>query len=206
MSYIVIVATVITIYLLAFYIVFTALFGVANPTNEILALTLIMGLFLLLLIPTITELASFMRASFYLDGIELGYIIKKLEAIRKDSYDPKDLSRFLTETMHYSYIALTIKNHFYISDSSRFTTEEVNQLIKLKTENGVWIAAKELNSINLASHDISRIGILRNRNGREIGKIIFGKKAAGGAVTQRDLVKHEAIIGIVACIVEENSH
>lgn len=206
LSYIVIIATAIVVYLLAFYIVFTALFGIANPTNEVLMLNLIMGLFLLLLMPTITELANFMRASFYTDRIELGYIIKKLEVIKKDSYDPKDIARFLADTMHYSYVALTVKDHFYLSDSSRFTTEEVNQLAKLKAENGAWIVADELKEIDSASqHNISRIGILRNRNGKEIGKIIFGKKVTAGAITRRDLVKHEAIIGIISCIVEENN-
>lgn len=205
MSYVIIIVTGVIIYLLVFYAVFNALFGIPNPSGSVLMLNVVMAAFLLLLMPTLSELTGFMRASFYVDRIELGYITKKLEGINKSSFDPRDIVKFLADSMHYSYILLVLNGHLYSSDNSKFSADEISQLANLKLQdNQIWAPLSALGGDISKSHDISRIGNLTDKNGKSIGKIVFGKRIAEGTLSRRDLVKHEAIIGVLSAVAEEN--
>lgn len=202
MSYAILLITAAIIYLLAFYIIFTALFGIPNPTNEVLTLNIVMAVFLLILMPTLTELANFMKANFYTDRIELGYITNKLEKIPRGSYESHDVARFLADTMHYSYVAIVINGRLYASNNARFTSAEAIQIGRLKVDDNIWV--KNLAEDIAKPHEISRVARLTSKTGKEIGKVVFGKRLASSHLSRRDLVKHEAILGVLSCVVEEN--
>lgn len=206
MSYIILITTAIIIYLLAFYTVFSALYGTSNPAPNVLILNVIMAAFLLLLMPALTELTNFMKANFFVDKIELGYITKKLENIDRSSFDPKDIAKFLSDSMHYSYLILIINGRLYAPENLKITADQVEKIARLKpSTDTTWITSAELKTALAEDTDISRIGILKNKNGKEIGKVIFGKRASESNLTRKDVVKHEAIIGILATIAEEYS-
>ena len=205
MSSVILIAMAAIISLLAFYAIFSALFGIPNPSKEILLLNITMAIFLLLLMPTIIETTNFMRANFYIDRIELGYITKKIESIDKNNLDLKDISKFLSDSMHYSYIAFEIGGRIYTTDTSKFTTVEVEHIARAKShDHDLWIKPNEFDATIAESHNISKIGILTNKNGKEIGKLIFGKRIAEGALSRKDQVKQEAIMGLLSVIIEDN--
>lgn len=197
----ILITTAVIIYLLAFYAVFSALFGIPNPSIEVLLLNIIMAVLLLLLTPALTELTNFMKANYYLEKIDLGYVEKKLENISKSTFDARDIAKFLADTMHYDNIAIILNEHYYPSDETKLTTEEVERLSNLQAENNEkWIISKkELSN----EHGISKIGILTNKHGKVIGKIVFGKHLSDQGVSRRDEIKQEEILGILSCMIED---
>ena len=206
MSLVILAAAAIIIYLLVFYIVFNALFGIPNPSGPVLALNVIMAVFLLLLMPTFSEVLTFMRATFFIDKIDLGYINKKLEKIRHSNFEQKDIATFLSDTMHYSYLALIIDGHLYSSNSSRFSAEEIERISHMRApEHGQWILPSENSPEFIHERGITRIGIMRDKSGKELGKIIFGKRLSEARLSHEELIKHEAVIGLLSCVVEENT-
>ena len=206
MSYVILIATAIIIYLLAFYAVFSALYGTSNPAPNVIILNVIMAAFLLLLMPALIELTNFMKANFFIDKIELGYITKKLENIDRSSFDPKDIAKFLSDAMHYSSVILITGGRLYAPENTKITADQIEKIARLKpSASSIWIAPTELKNVLAEDTDISRIGVLTNKNGKEIGKIIFGKRASEANLTRKDIVKHEAIINILSAITEEYS-
>ncbi len=201
MSFVILIATAIIIYLLAFYAVFNALFGIPNPSTEVLILNVIMAVFLLLLTPALSELTSFMKANYYTNRIDLGYISKKIENITKSSFEPRDTAKFLADTLHYSYIMFIINGHSYSSDDTKFSTLEIEELNRFKMpEKGIWINHK---SGITSEHNISKIGFFTDKNGKDIGKIVFGKHLGEGNISRKDQIKQEEIIGLISCVIEE---
>lgn len=201
MSYAILIATAIIIYILAFYIVFTALFKIPNPSVEILILNLIMALFLILLMPALIELTNFMKTSFFTDKIELSYIMKKLDSLDGKKFDPKDTVKFLADTLHYENCALIFPKYAYSSNNSIFTSDEINEILHLKpAEDSIWTA-------KLPEKDgfhISRIAMLKNSKGKEIGKLVFGKPIVDKKTSKKDLVKIEAVVNMVGVIAEDS--
>ncbi len=203
MSYIILVATAVILYMLAFYIVFTAMFSIPNPSIEILILNIIMAIFLLLLMPAMSELTNFMKASFFSDKIELGYIMKKLDAIDSRTFDPRDTARFLADTLHYESCALILSKHAYATDNTKFTPEEISTILSLKpVESRPWIDPN-----NIPTKDgfhISEAIILKDSKGKEIGTLIFGKRISEKRLTKRDFIKIEAVANMISAIAEES--
>ncbi len=205
MSYGIIIASAIIIYLLAFYAVFSALFGVSNPTLEIIFLNLVMAVMLLLLIPTLNELAGFMKASYNVDKIELGYVIKKMERITKSEFDPKDMAGFLAEVLHYSFFAIIIDKKFYASNDVKFTSEEIDRINHLKLiDHKVWIPQTELTANGITGHSVTNVVILTSKNGKPIAKAVFGKKLSDQAQNRKEQIKQDAVISMLAAIVEDS--
>lgn len=206
MSYLILAATTIIIYILIFYTVFTALFHVASPSIEVIALNLIMAAILLLLLPAISEFMAYMRTAVVLDEVNLAYILKKLERIDKASFDPRDIAGFLADCLHYSYIALIINERIYPSATMKISGHEVAALAKLHPKAGeLWVAKGALDKDVAKKCEISRVGVLRDEDGKEIGKIVFGKKETRIELSRRDLIKYTTIVEVLATVVEENS-
>lgn len=203
MSYVILIATAIIIYLLAFYVVFTAMFSIPNPSPEILILNGIMAIFLLLLIPALYELTNFMKASFFTDKIELSYVIKKLDSIGPKGFDPRDTARFLADTLHYENCAIIFPKHAYVTDNTHFTSDEIEEIIHLQPAEGkIWVKASELPK--KSGFPITEIATIKNSNGKELGKLVLGKRANERSLPRRDLVKIEAVVGMISVLVEEN--
>ena len=203
MSYILLVVTAIIIYILAFYIVFTAMFSIPNPSMEVLTLNIVMAIFLLLLMPIMSELTNFMKSSFFTDKIELGYIMKKLDAIDSKTFDPRDTARFLADTLHYESCALILSKHAYATNNAKFTTEEINTLLSLKTVEGQpWIDPKNIPLKN--DFHISETIVLKNSKGKEIGALVLGKRISERHLTRRDFIKIEAVANMISALAEES--
>lgn len=62
LSYIVIIASIAVIYMVVFYLIFSAMFRGSTPSTEVIILNFIMILFFLLLMPAMNQLSSFIRS------------------------------------------------------------------------------------------------------------------------------------------------
>lgn len=205
MSYTIVIASTVILYLLAFYLVFNALFSTSNPTIEVIALNLIMAIILLLFVPTVRELTDFMRASYSTNKIALGYITKKLDRIDKSEFDPKDVSKFLAEVLHYSYFAIIIDKKVYSSSDTKFTSEEIDRINHLKLiDHKVWYPQTELIKDGVADKSISSVAILTNKSGKPIARAIFGKKLYEQPLSRREQIKQDSVINMLSAIIEES--
>lgn len=203
MSYAILTATAIIIYLLVFYVVFTALFRTPNPSVEVLILNSIMAIFLIAIMPALLELTNFMKASFLSDRIQLGYITKKIDNIKPKDFDPKELVQFLADTLHYGDCALILAKHTYVTNNMRFPTDEAEIILQLKpTDGSVWVKSPE--KILKNGFCVSEVALLRDSKGKEIGRLVFGKKINGKTLQRKELVKVEAVINMVSVLVEES--
>jgi len=203
MSYAILTATAVIIYLLVFYIVFAALFRTPNPSVEVLILNSIMAIFLLAIMPALLELANFMKASFLSDRIQLGYIIKKLDNIKPKDFNPKETVQFLADTLHYEECALVLPKHVYATNNVRFSTDEAEDILRLKPIEGlIWVKTPEKTLKN--GFNVSEIAALRDSKGKEIGKLVFGKKVNGKTLQRKEFVKVEAVVDMVSALVEES--
>ncbi len=68
LSYIVILASIAVLYMVVFYIIFTAMFRGAQPSTEVIVLNFVMVLFFLLLMPAMNELLTFVRSLISTQG------------------------------------------------------------------------------------------------------------------------------------------
>ena len=203
MSYATLAATAVIIYLLVFYIVFAALFRTPNPSVEVLILNSIMAVFLIAAMPTLIELTNFMKASFLSDRIQLGYITKKLDNIKPKDFNPREVVQFLAEVLHCEGCAIILPKHTYATANIRFSTDEVGYILRLKPVDGlIWAKFPEKTLKN--GFCISRIATLRDSKGKEIGKLVFGKKVNGKTLQRKEFVKVEAVVNMVSAIVEES--
>ena len=202
MSYAILTAFAVIIYLLVFYVVFAALFRVPNPSVEVLILNGVMAAFLIAIMPALIELTGFIKASFLSDRIQLGYITKKIDNIKPKDFNPRELVQFLAETLHYENCALILPKHTYATDNVRFSTDEADDLLRLKPADGlIWAKTPERTLKN--GFCISEVASLRDSNGKEIGKLVFGKKVNGHALQRKELAKVEAVANMVSVLIEE---
>ncbi len=203
MSYVILTATAVIIYLLVFYIVFAALFRTPNPSGEVLLLNSILAVFLLALMPALSELTNFMKASFLSDQIQLGYIAKKLDNIVPKEFNPKEVVQFLADTLHYEDCALVLSKHTYTTNNMRISADEITEIIELKPIDGrMWVKSPEKTLEN--GFNISEIAVLRSSQGKEIGKLVLGKKVNGKSFQRREFVKIEAVVDMLSALVEES--
>ena len=203
MSYTILVATAVIIYSLVFYVVFAALFKTPNPSAQVLILNAIMAAFLIAIMPALSELTNFMKASLLSDRVQLGYITKKIDNIKPKDFDPKELAQFLADTLHYEECALILTKHTYVTNNMRFPSDEAESIMRLKpTDGSVWVKTPEKVLNN--GFCISEIAALRNSEGKEIGRIVFGKRIGARSLPRRELVKVEAVVNMVAVLAEES--
>lgn len=203
MSYVILTATAVIIYLLVFYVVFIALFRTPNPSVEVLILNSVMAIFLIAIMPALSELTNFMKASFLSDRIQLGYITKKLDNIKPKDFNPRELVQFLADTLHYEDCALILAKHTYVTNNMRFPADEVEEILQLKPADGlIWVKSPEKTLKN--GFCVSEVAVLRDSKGKEIGRLVFGKKVSGKTFQRKEFVKVEAVADMVSALVEES--
>lgn len=203
MSYVILTATAVIIYLLVFYIVFAALFKTPNPSVEVLILNSVMAVFLIIIMPALLELTNFMKASFLSDRIQLGYITKKIDGIKPKDFNPRELAQFLADTLHYEECALILSKHTYVTNDMRFPADEAESIMRLKpTDGSIWVETPEKTLKN--GFCISEVATLKDSNGKEIGRLVFGKRINSKTLQRKELVKVESVVNMVSVLVEES--
>ncbi|MBR2839939.1 hypothetical protein IKE82_01250 [Candidatus Saccharibacteria bacterium] len=206
LTYIVLIGSAIIIYLLIFHLIFSALFKIANPSFQVILLNFIMIAILLLLMPAISELNSMTKSLILTKQIDLPYIVKKISASGRRKPDLKDLSGFLAEHMHFSYVGFLINGRLYGSEDYRVPAEDLMAIVNLKKpEHGIWQNLSHLGKNAARELEISRIGIITDAAGDEIGQIILGKPATKALLDKRDLMEIEMVISQVAIVVGNGS-
>lgn len=208
MAYVVVLTTGAAIYMLLFYIIFTALFKIPNPSTSILVLNFIMIVIVLLLIPVINEVAASIRSLISVGQVDIAYVIKKLNKIATKNIDLRELAGFLADHLHFAYIGFIVNGKLYSSKPLAVSAEELNQITKMKSagSNGVWQEPNKTTQKVLDELGLKAVAELRNAKGKPFGQLIVGKPLGKAHFERRDLVQLEMIINLVATVIDSEKH
>ena len=206
LSYAIILATVATVYMLFFYIIFTAIFKTPNPSSAIIIFNVLMALIFILLIPAINEISSFVRSLISTDQVDLIYVTKKLDLMQKTKkVNLNELAGFLADHLHFTYVGLIINEKLYGSEAKQLSSNDLKILKKLDgPKRGVWqtptAEAKEV----FDNNELTSVAILTDEKDHVIGQIIFGKVQNKVESTRRELIQLEMLIRLASIIVEKS--
>lgn len=108
LSYVVLLVSGAVIYMLIFYLIFTALFKIPNPSASVLVLNFLMIVIVLLLMPLINEVSASMRSMISVGQVDIAYVIKKLNRLAAKNVDLRELAAFLATHLHLRTLALLL--------------------------------------------------------------------------------------------------
>lgn len=208
MAYVVVMSTGAAIYMLIFYLIFTALFKIPNPSASILVLNFIMIVIVLLLMPVINEVTASIRSMISVGQVDLAYVIKKLNRIATKNVDLRELAAFLADHLHFAYIGILINGRLYGSKALSISAGELEKIGKLPpaAAGGVWQEPNEAVQKILDELDLKAIAELKNAKGKPFGQLIVGRPLGKASFERRDLVQLEMIINLVATVIDSEKH
>lgn len=206
LSSIVILSGAFIVYLLIFHVVFSALFKVANPSYQVVLLNFIMVAIVLALVPALTEITNLTKSLIMTRQINLPYVVKKLSAENPKKMNLKDISGFLAEYMHFSYVGFLVNGKFYVADDCKIPNDEIVRIAKLPAPaHGAWQTLDRLNPEVLKDNDISRIAVMSGANGEIVGQMIFGRPISKATLEHKDLVEISMIVSLMGTLIENGS-
>lgn len=204
LSSVVIISSAFIVYLLIFHLVFSALFRVSSPSYQVVLLNFIMIAIVLALVPAFTEITNLTKSLIMTKQIDLPYIVKKLSIVGRKKLNLKDVSGFLSEHMHFSYVAFFVKDKLYVADDCKISAELLTKISKLpKPSHGVWQNITGLNVNLLKEADVSRVAVLTSAGGEVVGQMIFGRPASKAALDHKDLVEIAMIVSLMGTMIED---
>ncbi len=207
LSYIVLMVTGAVIYMLVFYLIFTALFKIPNPSTSILVLNFLMIVIVLLLMPVINEASASIRSLISVGQVDIAYVIKKLNHIAAKNVDLRDLAGFLADHLHFAYIGFIINGRLYGSKSLAISPAELNGITHLKASGReVWQEPNKTVQKTFDELGLKAVAELRNAKGKAFGQLIVGKPIGKSSFERRDLLQLEMIINLVATVIDSEKH
>ena len=207
MAYVVVLTTGAAIYMLLFYIVFTALFKIPNPSASVLVLNFLMIVIVLLLMPVINEVNASVRSMIMVGQVDLAYVIRKLNRIATKNVDLRDLAGFLADHLHFAYVGFVINGRLYGSKALAVSSDELSKISHLRSvTSGVWQEPTKPVKEILDELDLKAVAELKNAKGKPFGQIIVGKPLGKSNFERRDLVQLEMIINLVAMVIDSEKH
>lgn len=207
-AYGVIASVGVIIYMVIFYLIFTALFKIPNPSSSVLVLNFLMIVVVLLLFPVINEVSAAVRSMISVGQVDIAYVIKKLNRIAAKNVDLRELAAFLADHLHFAYIGFIINGKLYGSKSLAMSADEIVQITHMKaTARGeVWQEPSKSVQKVLDELDLKAVAELRNAKGKTFGQIIVGKPLGKSSFERRDLIQLEMIINLVATVIDSEKH
>lgn len=200
MSYIAIIGSAVTVYLLIFHLVFSALFRIANPSFQVVLLNFIMIAIVLALTPAISEVYSLTKSWILTKQIDIAYIVKKITASNRRKMDLKEMAGFLAEHTHFSFVGFLVNGRFYGSDDFKLTSEELTEISKLEMPaRGMWQDIRKLKS--LQEEEVSMVGVMTDASGTLVGQVILGKPTTKSKLDKEDLTEIEMIFNLTSVVI-----
>ena len=206
LSTVVIIVAAFILYFLIFHLVFAALFRVPHPAPQVIILNFIMIAIVLALMPAYLEIVSLTKSLVMTKKIDLAYIVKKLSANDRKKPNLKEVSGFLAEHMHFSYVAFYVNDKLYIADDHKIAPELLTKIAKLPSpDHRAWQDLSKLNQDAVKEADISKVAVLAGANGEIMGQMIFGHPLYKTNLLHKDLVEMAMIASLIGTMIEDGT-
>lgn len=198
----------VAIYMLIFYLIFTTLFKIPNPSTSVLVLNFLMIVIVLLLMPVIREVSAVLRSMIMVGQVDIAYVVKKLNHLASKNVDLRDLAGFLADHLHFAYVGFIINDRLYGSKPLAMTADEIKKISGMKAARGgdVWQEPSKAVQEVLNTLDLKAVAELRNAKGKAFGQLIVGKPLGKSSFERRDLIQLEMIINLVATVIDSEKH
>lgn len=208
LTYVVLLTAGAVVYMLIFYLIFTALFKIPNPSSSILILNFIMIVIVLLLMPVINEITAATRSLISVGQVDIAYVIKKLNRLAAKNVDLRDLAGFLATHLHFAYIGFVINGRLYGSKPLSMSKDEIEQISKMRTtdKGGVWQEPNKTVRKILDETSLNAVAELRNAKGKTFGHLVVGQPLGKKTFERKDLIQLEMIINLVATVIDSSKH
>lgn len=196
------------VYMLIFYIIFTALFKIPNPSSSVLVLNFLMIVVVLLLFPVINEVSASVRSMISVGQVDIAYVIKKLNKLAVRHVDLRELAGFLADHLHFTYVGFIINGKLSGSKSLAVSADELKQISHMKSAGAgeVWQQPNKTVEKTLDELGLKAVAELRNAKGKPFGQIVVGKPTGKTGFERRDLIQLEMIINLVATVIDSEKH
>lgn len=199
LSHIIIMSFTAILYLAIFFVVFIALFKVPNPSTEVVILVSIVIIIALLLFPVLSEISDYVRSLASVQDVDIVYIVKKLSALSSEYLNYNELAGFLGDHLHFQNFGLVIDGKFYDAEHTKLSSVEVSKIENLRAPaRGIWLALSDSESKSLKRHHIEAVAVLRDGNGKIIGKAVFGRPMGNITLANRKLLPIETALTMTA--------
>lgn len=206
LSTIIILVGAFTIYFLIFHLVFSALFRVAHPSAQVILLNFIMIAIVLALMPAFIEIMSLTKSLILTKKIDLAYIVKKLSQNDRKKPNLKEVSGFLAEHMHFSYVAFYVNDKLLVADEHKISEELLKKIIKLPSpEHRAWQDLSKLDQAAIKDAGISKVAVLAGANGEIVGQMIFGEPLYKTNLLHKDLVEMSMVASLIGTMIEDGT-
>lgn len=198
----------VAIYMLIFYLIFTTLFKIPNPSTSVLVLNFLMIVIVLLLMPVIREVSAVLRSMIMVGQVDIAYVVKKLNHLASRNVDLRDLAGFLADHLHFAYVGFIINDRLYGSKPLAMTADEIKKISGMKAARGgnVWQEPTKAAQEVLNTLDLKAVAELRNAKGKAFGQLVVGKPLGKTSFERRDLIQLEMIINLVATVIDSEKH
>ena len=207
MAYGVILSAGAAIYMILFYIIFTALFKIPNPSTSVLVLNFIMIVIVLLLMPVIQEITASVRSMITVGQVDIAYVVKKLNHLATKNVDLRDLAGFLADHLHFAYIGFIINGRLYGSKSLAISPAELSSITHLRSSSrDIWQVPNKTVQKTFDDLHLRAVAELRNAKGKPFGQLVVGKPLGKSTFERRDLLQLEMIINLVATVIDSEKH
>lgn len=207
LAYAVILTSGVVVYMLIFYLIFTALFKIPNPSASVLVLNFLMIIIVLLLMPVINELMSSINSLIQVGQVDIAYVIKKLNHLATRNVDLRELAGFLADHLHFAYIGFIINGRLYGSKSLAISPAELSSITHLKSgAREVWQEPNKTVQKTFDELGLKAVAELRNAKGKPFGQLVVGKPLGKKSFERRDLIQLEMIINLVATVIDSEKH
>lgn len=207
MAYGVILSAGAAIYMILFYIIFTALFKIPNPSTSVLVLNFIMIVIVLLLMPVIQEITASVRSMITVGQVDIAYVVKKLNHLATKNVDLRDLAGFLADHLHFAYIGFIINGRLYGSKSLAISPAELSSITHLRSASrDIWQVPNKTVQKTFDDLHLRAVAELRNAKGKPFGQLVVGKPLGKSTFERRDLLQLEMIINLVATVIDSEKH
>lgn len=207
LSSVVLMVTGAVIYMLIFYLIFTALFKIPNPSPAILVLNFLMIVIVLLMMPMLNEVSAQVKSLIAVGQVDLAYVVKKLNRVATKNVDLRELAAFLADHLHFSYVGFILNGRLYGSKTMTISPAQLSQITHMKaTGTDIWQQPNKTTQETLDELGIKAVAGLRNAKGRTFGQLVVGKPMGKTSFDRRDLVQVEMVINLVATIIDSEKH
>lgn len=207
LSHLIVMSLAAVAYLVIFFIIFSALFRVPEPSIQVIILNVLMIVAVMLLFPALNELSTFINSLASTEEIDVAYIVKKLTSLVGYDVNLEELAGFLCDHLHFQYVGFVMEGELYGSRKTKLTPDTISMIARLRKSVGnIWLEPDEKLAQTLRKQDIVAIAELRNSKGKVIGQLILGKPTGKISFDNRDLVPIEIVMQVVPVVTHPGNH
>jgi hypothetical protein len=193
------------VYMVLFFVVFTSLFKIPNPSMSVLALNVVMVAIVLLLLPVISEVGAAIKSMIFVRSVDMVYIVKKINHLAGQKIDLKNLAEFLADRMHFEYVGFLIDGRLWGSSKIDLADNELAKIAKMQHSSSyIWLYVDDTLRPVFERSGLAAVAQMRNARGQVFGHILIGRPIGEIKFEQRDLTQVESIINLVAAVVNSS--